>query len=228
MKVFDLFKKKMKDPVRGTAQVVGVSGPPTRALSGTCRLTLVVEAPGVPATTVRHRDLIVLTSKWPFPGAILPIEIDRSDPTRIDVLWGEVASGAEQAEAQADALAAAMRGDGVPGPAATPGEATAPPGAQDVEDRIRQMFPGATVSVQTTDLTGDPQAAGDVVRGIEEAMGQDLDGDGVIGPTAAATAAASPGDARITQLERLAKLKESGALSDEELAAEKQRLLGEA
>lgn len=40
--------------------------------------------------------------------------------------------------------------------------------------------------------------------------------------------AAPAGDSRIDQLERLASLKESGVLSDEELAAEKQRILADA
>ena len=44
----------------------------------------------------------------------------------------------------------------------------------------------------------------------------------VAGP-APATAAAAP--SRVEELERLAKLRESGVLTDEELAAEKQRLL---
>ena len=39
---------------------------------------------------------------------------------------------------------------------------------------------------------------------------------------------APPPDARLDQLEQLARLREQGVLSDEELAAEKQRLLGTA
>jgi hypothetical protein len=37
--------------------------------------------------------------------------------------------------------------------------------------------------------------------------------------------AAPPGDARVDELERLAKLHQAGVLSDEELASEKQRVL---
>jgi hypothetical protein len=39
-------------------------------------------------------------------------------------------------------------------------------------------------------------------------------------------AAVSPEDQRVVRLERLAKLRETGALSDEEFAAEKSRILG--
>ncbi len=42
----------------------------------------------------------------------------------------------------------------------------------------------------------------------------------------AAPAAAPAGDARIAELQQLAKLKEQGILSDEEFAAEKARILG--
>ena len=44
--------------------------------------------------------------------------------------------------------------------------------------------------------------------------------------TAGAPATAPVGDPRVAELERLASLRDSGALSDEEFAAEKQRLLG--
>jgi hypothetical protein len=44
--------------------------------------------------------------------------------------------------------------------------------------------------------------------------------------TTAPAAAASPQEQRVAQLERLAKLRESGVLSEEELAAEKSRILG--
>jgi len=44
-------------------------------------------------------------------------------------------------------------------------------------------------------------------------------------PASTGEAAAPAGDARIAELERLAKLRESGVLSEQELAAEKQRIL---
>ena len=55
----------------------------------------------------------------------------------------------------------------------------------------------------------------------ERFMGTDLDGDGKV----AGGAAAGQSDV-VDQLERLAKLHETGALTDEEFAAEKKKLIG--
>jgi hypothetical protein len=46
--------------------------------------------------------------------------------------------------------------------------------------------------------------------------------------TAGAPAAAAGGDPRVGEIERLAGLRDSGALTDEEFAAEKARILGSA
>ena len=43
-----------------------------------------------------------------------------------------------------------------------------------------------------------------------------------------ATAGAAGGDPRVAEIERLAGLRDSGALSEEEFAAEKARILGSA
>ncbi len=63
----------------------------------------------------------------------------------------------------------------------------------------------------------------------QQAAMQQAAADAVAAQQAAAppaAAAAPAGDARISQLQELAKLKEQGILSDEEFAAEKARILG--
>ncbi len=57
------------------------------------------------------------------------------------------------------------------------------------------------------------------IRAAEAMTGMDLDGDGTI-------AGAAPRGDRVAQLERLAALHRSGALTDAEFEAEKARLLG--
>jgi hypothetical protein len=91
---------------------------------------------------------------------------------------------------------------------------------------------GVTGNVQTTVLQGAD--AKQALQGIESMTGMDLDGDGRIAggapapanPLAAAIAKAQHGDV-VSQLERLAALKASGALTEAEFAAEKAKLLGE-
>lgn len=68
----------------------------------------------------------------------------------------------------------------------------------------------------------------EIVQALQQAMpGAEINVDGaeVIGG-APAGASASGGDDRVAQLERLARLKESGALSEQEFEREKARILG--
>jgi hypothetical protein len=80
---------RMKDPVRGIAQVVTCSAPHDGDDRQPCRMELVVEAEGVPATPLSCDD-DVERSRWPVPGAALPVTVDRADPRSFRVEWAEV------------------------------------------------------------------------------------------------------------------------------------------
>ena len=148
-----LFSKlRMKEPVRGTAQVVSATAHRGDSSWQDIRMTLTVQAEGVPPEAVVHR-CICRADRWPSPGDVLPVTLDARKPKRLKVEWDEVESARDRAWTMATALAA--------------GAAASPP-----------------------------------------AYG----GDG--------------GADRIAQLERLAKLRESGALTDAEFEAEKARILG--
>ena len=188
----DSFKAmRMKDPVDGTAQVVGSTQPPDNATSSNVNLNVVVQAEGLEATSVEF-SCIAPTKKWPFPGGTLPVTFDRSDPTRIKVRWDDVPEAGDVAKQQADALAAQMNQGGV-----APGITGA--GAADVNQivqALQESMPEAQINVQGAEGTTPAAAEGD-------------------------------DDDRVAQLERLARLKESGALSDQEFEREKARILGQ-
>lgn len=176
----------MKDPVDGTAQVVGSTQPPDNATSSNVNLNLVVQAEGVQAVSVEH-NCIAPTKKWPWPGATLPVTFDRNDPSRLKVRWDDVPDAGDAAKQQADAIAAQINQGGAQGVQA---------GGADVNqivEALQQAIPGAQVNVEG----------------------------------AGAAPAASGEDERVAQLERLARLKDSGALSDEEFEREKARILGQ-
>ncbi len=185
---------RIKDPVEGTAQVVGSTQPPDGATSANVNLTLVVQAEGIAATSVEH-SCFAPTKKWPFPGETLPVTLSRSDPTRLKVRWDDVPESGDVSKQQADMLAQQLnQGGGVPG--------VTGPGAADVAgivDALQDSMPGAQINVQGADVIGSEEAQG---------------------------AAPAGGDDRVAKLERLAKLKESGALSESEFEAEKTRILG--
>ncbi len=181
----------MKDPVDGTAQVVGGTMPPDNATSSNVNLNVVVQAEGVPATSVEF-NCIAPTKKWPSPGHTLPVTVDRADPTRIKVRWDVVPDSGDVAKQQAEALAAAMNQSGGAAPGVTG------PGGGDVNQivaALQQAMPGAQINVE---------------------------GAGAATPQGGAAPAADP----VAQLERLAKLKESGALTEAEFEREKARILG--
>ena len=79
----------IRDPVRGTAEVVSCSDHRGRADLEKCRLQLVVTAEDVPATAV-EQQAVVHRSRWPSPGMTLPATIDRANPSHVRIEWDEV------------------------------------------------------------------------------------------------------------------------------------------
>jgi hypothetical protein len=109
----DLFGgRRMRDPVRGTAQVVSCTGHRGEGVMQSCRMQLVVQADGVPAKALEHSELVHYT-RWPSPGITLPVTVDRSNPARLKVEWDEVASTRDRAEAAAEDLAGEKRDEPV-------------------------------------------------------------------------------------------------------------------
>lgn len=189
---------RIKDPVPGTAQVVSGTRPPESASSGNVRLQLVVQAEGIPPYSTEVHCLAP-TKKWPFPGETLPVVVSQSDPHKLKIVWDDVVPHADRGRAQAEQVAAAMRGEGG---AVDPALAGVPPEARAIVEQIRQAFPGAQVQV------GDASALG-----------------GVPSPP---TAEDDPEDEMLERLERLAALHERGVLTDAEFAEQKRRILEDA
>lgn len=216
-----LFSRKPKDGVLGTAHVVAATAHSGRSTHQTCRLNLVVSVAGWPAYDVEHSQ-ICPASKWPHPGSTVSVVVSQSDPMKLKIDFDAMPDAAEVARIQAEQLAARLRaattqGGFVTGPTTT------------------TVGPTTTTTVQfvggsAADIPPDMRA------GLEQMLGIDLDGDGRVGGSAGAAAGpefgapgwSAPGapDDRLAQLERLAALHRSGALTDAEFAAEKRRLLG--
>lgn len=194
-----LFKKKLRDPVRGTARVLSATGADPSARFTPIDMMLVVQAPGVSATSVMFKQSAARTKKFPFPGQVIPVEVDRTEPTRVRVIWDEMPTQEEFLKQQGQNMAAQMRGEPADGQSnqasmnfgSSSGVSSE---AAEVIEQLRKTFPGATVNV-----TNSPE------------------------PTAP-DAIPQPTD-RIGQLERLAKLADDGVLTAEEFEKEKSRLL---
>ncbi len=210
---------RMQDPVRGQAQVVSCTGHRGDGIYQNCSMHLVVQAPGVPATPVQMSDL-VHNKRWPFPGMTLPCTIDRANPQKVKIEWDEVEKSGDRAARNAEAIAAAMRGE-------------APQGGMG--------FGGA--NVQVVNMSGrdmsqlsEEQKAKLRMLGIDPAMlaaQQQQQGPtapppaGAVPPPPAAPMAPQPGgDDQLARLERLGALRQQGILTEEEFQQQKRRILG--
>jgi Short C-terminal domain len=189
----------MKDPVDGTAQIVSCTAHRGRGVMQNCRMQLVVEAEGIEATAVEHSE-IVHNQKWPHPGMVVPAKIDRANPKKVKLDWDAVQGSRERAQDSAEAIAAAKRGEG--GPAANLG------GAQ-------------VINLSGGDLSqlSDEQRQKLAALGVDPAALAAAGGGGGGGD-------AADDDDRLDQLQKLADLKERGALTEKEFEAEKKKLLG--
>jgi hypothetical protein len=83
-----------------------------------------------------------------------------------------------------------------------------------------------TVNAEAFDPS-DP-AHREALDAAEAATGMDLDGDGTVAerPAGATAFSVAPDTDQISQLERLQRLREAGALTDAEFAEQKRRVLG--
>jgi hypothetical protein len=210
---------KMRDPVRGTANVVSstdyrpeLGHAVSASGSWRCTMTCVVQADGVPAQSSRYAD-DAPTARWPWPGTVLPITVDRADPTDWVVHWDEVPTAGESNQAQADSLAASMRGDG----GGEPGQAIA-----GLLGGLGGMG-GATV----IDTRNDPSMREQMLAMLK-AQGVDVEAirAGSSAPAASAPGADPAAMDPLDRLEKLGQLHASGVLTDAEFAAQKAKILG--
>ena len=206
-----LFGRKRKDGVRGTARVVSSSQPP-HATHGSLRMTLVVEAPGIPAYSHDYSKFAVRVDKWPQPGDVLPVEVDPDDHGQVEVLWDDLPTVRDAARQEADQLAALLRQQQGQGPA--PGAVPGGPGVADMVGQLQQMFPGATVNVG-----GAP-----VDAGVPPPPGS---GPGTPIPPVNVVADRSDADP-VERLEKLARLRDAGVVDQAQFEQLRAQILGQA
>ena len=135
---------------------------------------------------------------------MLPVTVDRSDPQNVKVEWDEVAHSGEQAAASAEQLAAAMRGEGPTG-GGIPGAQVINLSGGDLSHLSEEQKAKLRMLGLLPPDAADPDAA-------PEPAGEESQAEKV--------------DDRLDQLERLAKLRDQGVLTEEEFAEQKRQILG--
>ncbi|MEN3304927.1 MAG: hypothetical protein V7603_1129 [Micromonosporaceae bacterium] len=170
--------------VPGTAHVISSSPPPAAALQGRCEMQIVVHAPGMDDVAVKIRDAGVPVSKWPDPGATLPILVAIGDPRRVRVLWDNVRTHGEMADGRGEVFDGDVAidepydlFDSFPEPASVDGDESY------VDDRVIEFDIDPTGVI----LDPDPPAVSVIDASVDEPAGED---------PAAGTAAESPPPAR--------------------------------
>ncbi len=212
---FDKFKNfwnvDIKDGVKGKAVVQAASMPPDSSSSHNVSMWLDVYVEGWEPYRTEHHCMVKRV-KHPQPGETLPVVVDRENKERIDIQWGEVKT---------------------------------------VDEIMREGSPGVLPGQpQVINLSG-AGLSGDLNEQIQQAMqiaeqamqqaqgGATAPGEAALAPTAGAcptdsapASTSDPPDARpnmvevrLAQLERLAALRDAGALSDAEYEAEKVKVL---
>ncbi len=169
-------------------------------------------------------------NKWPFPGMVLPVSIDRADPSRFRIEWDEVQSGRDRGQQAAEAIAAAMRGEGGGGampvagfPAGVTPQIVNLSGRdlsqlseeQKAKLRMLGMDPDALAAAQghaPAPPGGAPPTAPPPPAPVTPSQPPQAGGQGV--------------DDRVALLERLARLRQQGALTEAEFEAQKKQILG--
>ena len=201
---------RMKDPVAGQAQVVSCSSHRGDGTWENCEVQLVVQGEGVPATSVRKHDM-VRADRWPVPGMTLPVTIDRANPERVKIEWGDVESSKDRSARNADAMAAAMRGE-APGGFGGMGVAGGVNVVNLSGGDLSQLSPEQQAKLQ--------------MLGIDPAM---LAAQQGASAAAASPPAADPGDEedeRLARLTKLGQLRDAGVLTPQEFEEQKRRILG--
>ncbi|WP_306581161.1 SHOCT domain-containing protein [Dokdonella sp.] len=212
--LLDAFSRpRLRDPVRGVAQVISASMPPYRSGGGgMCEMNLVITIPGQPSVAVTKASLVRL-AQWPLPGMLLPVLAERSDARTYAIQWAEVPSGAQRAAEQARRVAEqANAGDSAPAAAAA---ASAGPAARSFTRRS-----------QVT-INGQP-ATPEALAAVELMTGMDLDGDGRIGGREAAPAPHDGADATPSvesRLRQLQALHDGGLIGEDEYRAKRAQIL---
>jgi hypothetical protein len=217
--------KRITDPVEGSMHIVGCTALDPREMRAPCHITYVIQAAGIPAFS-GDQVFELWSRQWPNPGDDLPVVFDRAKPDRIQIQFDQLPTHADSARMHAEQLAEQLRAGGTAG-AGQPGApiATGPFAG----------WPAPTTITPIVIGSADPARISDAIARAEQALGMDLNGDGVIGGPAAPPPAQAPpppapppaADDTISRLERLAKLRDTGVITPDEFEGQKRKILGE-
>jgi len=218
-------RKILKKGMPGRATIVEMSMPHSGASSQNIAMTLQVHVEGLTPYEVEDQWMVSSKDTLGF-GLSLPVKVDQKDQNKVAIDWEQArAEDEQQTAARREALAS---GGGAGGAAqgATPviDMQNDPELRHKIEQILgRKLTPGSTETI----AENDPALQMRIMQVVQEHAAQKAAGAGGSGFASDAVGGGDPEGERIAQLERLAALKASGALSETEFEAEKKKILGE-
>ncbi|MHB8694422.1 MAG: SHOCT domain-containing protein [Solirubrobacteraceae bacterium] len=197
----------MKDPVEGTATLVSyVETNARNEFDVTVIAQVIVTADGIPPTAVEWITGIPHSQLPISPGRVWNVQVDRNNPKHLKADTKQARQDGEAAHqagrAEAEQLAASMRREAGSGTASPNPEGASP----------APLNPAIQV------IGADSAQAQAIMAAVQERLGVDLAG-------VVPSAAQPRGDDPVATLERLAKLRDAGVLTDAEFEQQKQRIL---
>jgi hypothetical protein len=193
-----LFGRNKESRLKGTARIISVSVAPHEATHSNLRMDLVVEVPGVPAYAHGYKKMVMPVSKWPTPGGTVPVSVDPNDHDDVEIPWDDIPKNKDLAKRQAEEMAALMRS----------GQGSSQTGAPaDMLNSLQQMFPGATIAAGADPFAPPPTVT---TQGGINIVASQSDADPV------------------ERLEKLAKLRASGVIDDQQFNQLREQILGQA
>ncbi len=219
-----LFKKKISDPVAGTLRVTSSKTPAHDAMAQNYHIHGVISGEGIEATAVEARGM-VKSSRYPMPGAILPVTVSRSNPTRFEIEWDRVPSSGDQAQAISEAVAASLRTGGaqIPSDVGTQSiDARHIPGLRDEVQRMTaEGVDRATITAHVVARLAEHGI--DLPPGMADAI--NISTDPPPGSAAAPGDSPGPDEDPAIRLQRLEDLKSKDLISDGEYDALRSKIL---
>jgi hypothetical protein len=94
---------KIKDGISAQAVVMSIPTPTEPARSYHLKITLSVRVPGREPYLIKH-SCWVHETKYPSPGAVLPVTVDSRDPNRLRIEWDQVLTSEERVRQQHEAM----------------------------------------------------------------------------------------------------------------------------
>jgi hypothetical protein len=221
-------RKILKKGNPGRARITSFAMPSRGASYQNIPMTLEVHVEGLPPYEVEDQWIVSSKETLGF-GLELPVRVDADKPERVAIDW-KAARAEREAEKQARQAALASQppvgdaggvggiGTGIPSPQAI--DARHDPELRAKLERVlgRPLKPGSQDHIDTSN---DPALAARIMQVVQQHRIEKQQGSG-----AGFVPAPASGEDSIGKLERLAKLRDSGVLTDAEFEQEKGRILG--